>query len=204
MLKRYFIAGLLVWLPIFITVYMIHLLISSMDAVFAMLPHALRPDFLLGYHIPGMEIALTLLLVFFSGILVTNFLGRWLLSLGESLLNRIPLIRTIYSGTKQTLETVLSSKEASFRKVLLVEYPRAGVWTLAFQANTGFNGTEASDLEHLITVFIPSAPSPLSGFLIMLPLNQVRELNMSVDEALKIIISLGTIMPTLRKKRKKG
>lgn len=198
MLKKYFIAGLLVWLPIFFTVYVIHLLVYGMDSLFALLPDSLRPDVFLGYHIPGLEIAFTIFVIFISGLLVTNFLGRCFLSLGEGVLSRIPLVRSIYSAAKQVLETLLVSKETSFRKVLLVEYPRTGLWSLAFQTNNGFQGTEANDLDGLITIFVPSAPSPLSGFLMMLPSDQVRELKMSVDEALKMIISLGMVVPRLK------
>ena len=202
MLKKYFIAGLLVWLPIFFTLYVIHLLLNGMDSLFALLPNALRPDIFLGYHVPGLEIALSFFIIFISGLLVTNFLGRWFLSLGEGILSRIPLVRSIYSAAKQVLGTLLASKETSFRKVLLVEYPRAGLWSLAFQTNNGFQGTEADDLNNLITIFVPSAPSPLSGFLIMLPSSQVRELKMSVDEALKMIISLGMVVPGPKKLKK--
>ena len=194
MLRRYFIAGLLVWLPILITIYVIHLLVNMMDAFFAFMPDMMRPDFLLGYHIPGFELVLTILVVFLSGVLVTNFLGRWLLAMGEAILARIPLVRTIYSATKQVLETVLASKDTSFRKVLLVEYPRAGIWSIAFQTNTDFNA-QGSNVQGLITAFVPSAPSPISGFLIMLPPSEVHELKMSVDEALKMIISLGMVVP---------
>ena len=195
MLKKYFFAGLLVWLPIFFTVYVMHLLWQGMAGLFALLPNSLRPDIFLGYPIPGIEIVLTLLLIVLSGLLATNFLGRWFFSIGETILLRIPLVRSIYSAAKQVIETLLISKETSFSQVLLVEYPRPGLWSLAFQTNKGFQGSEAEDLNHLIMVFIPSAPSPLSGFLILLPFDQVRVLKMSVDDALKMIISLGMVVP---------
>lgn len=195
MLKRYFIAGLLVWLPIFTTLYVVHLLLNLVKTLFDWLPDMLRPDFLLGYPIPGFEVMLALLLVLLSGVLATHFLGQWLLSIGENVLARIPLVRTVYSATKQVVETLLGSKGVSFNKVLLVEYPRKEVWSIAFQTNTGFQGGDTEDLQALITVFIPSVPSPLSGFLVMMAPSQVRELSMSVDEALKMIISLGMIKP---------
>jgi len=194
-LKRYFLAGLLVWLPIIITLYVIGFLVSLLDQTVNILPPSYRPDVLLGMHIPGFGVVLSLLVLFLTGMLVTNFLGRKLVALWEKILARIPLVRSIYSSSKQVIETLFSSNGQAFRKVLLVEYPRQGCWSIAFQTGSGTMELRDQVGQELITLFVPTTPNPTSGFLIVVPKDAVLELQMSVDDALKMVISLGVIQP---------
>ena len=160
----------------------------------ALLPHAYQPEQWIGFHLPGLGVIFSFFLLFITGFFVTNFMGQRLMSWSESLLERIPLVRSIYNATKQVIQAVLSTNSQAFRKVLLIEYPRKGMWTLAFQ--TGLVGSE---IEHhtgepMLCIFVPTTPNPTGGFLMMLPKSDVIELSMSVDNALKFIISLG-VMP---------
>ena len=194
-MKRYLIAGLLVWVPLGVTVMVIKLLVDMMDRSLLLLPEPYRPDNLLGFHIPGLGVVLTAIIVLVTGMVVANLFGRKLVKLWESMLAQIPLVRTIYTGVKQILETVFSSNDQSFRKVLLVEYPRPGLWTLAFQSSTTTGEAQAKTGREVVNVFIPTTPNPTSGFFIMVPSDDVVELDMSVDEGLKMIISAGVVVP---------
>jgi uncharacterized membrane protein len=195
LLKRYFFAGLLVWLPIIITLYVISFLVNLLDRSVNILPTAYRPDALLGIHIPGFGVVLSLIILFATGIFVTNFLGRKLIAIWEKVLAKIPFVRSIYSSSKQVIETVFSSNGQAFRKVLLVEYPRKGCWSIAFQTATSAAEIYNHVGEELVTIFIPTTPNPTSGFLVVFPKKDIIELNMSVDDALKMVISLGVIQP---------
>jgi uncharacterized membrane protein len=196
MIKRYLIAGILVLAPIWITLLLIKFLISIFDNFINLLPKAYQPDTLLGFHVPGLGIIFTILLVFITGILVTNFIGKHILGIWEAILDKIPLVRSVYSGVKKVLQTILTSGGISFRKVLLIEYPRKGLWSIAFQTSNGsFNKVEQQTGEEMVTVFLPTTPNPTSGYLIIVPRNEAIELDISVDEALKMVISLGIILP---------
>jgi len=192
-LKRYLIAGLLIWVPLVITVLVIRVLVDLMDNSLLFLPPDWRPDALLGIHIPGLGVVLTLLIVFVTGMVVANFMGRKLVHGWESLLSRIPFVRTIHSAVKQVMETLFSPNGQSFRKVLLIEYPRKGVWTLAFQ--TGEPQGEIRDKAgcDVVTVFVPTTPNPTSGFVIIVPRGEAIEMDMPVEEGLKLIMSLGVV-----------
>jgi len=194
-MKRYLIAGLLVWVPLGVTVIVIKLLVDMMDRSLLLLPEPYRPDNLLGFHIPGLGVVLTTIIVLVTGMVVANLFGRKLVKLWESVLAQIPLVRTIYTGVKQILETVFSSSDQSFRKVLLVEYPRRGLWTLAFQSSTTAGEAQTKTGRKVVNVFIPTTPNPTSGFFIMVPSDDVVELDMSVDDGLKMIISAGVVVP---------
>jgi uncharacterized membrane protein len=196
MFRRYFIAGLLVLLPIWVTLLIINFMVGLVDQSLSLLPHSYQPDNLLGMHIPGLGIIFTIAFVFLTGMLVTNFIGNWVISVWESFLSRIPLVRSIYTAVKQVLNTVFSSSGESFRKVLLVEYPRKEMWSIAFQTGSGLvlPGSDATT-DELVTVFIPTTPNPTSGFLLLVPRRQVVELKMSIEQALKLVISLGVVMP---------
>jgi uncharacterized membrane protein len=165
-----------------------------MDKTLLWLPEAYRPDNLLGFHIPGLGVVMSVVIVFSTGIIVANLFGRTLVQVWENMLARIPLVRTIYASVKQILETVFSSGQ-SFRKVLLVEYPRKGLWTLAFQSSTTQGEAQAKTTGEVINVFIPTTPNPTSGFFIMVPRSDVIELDMNVDDGLKMIISAGVMVP---------
>ncbi|KTD60950.1 DUF502 domain-containing protein [Legionella shakespearei] len=195
-LRSYLLAGLVVWLPILVTIGVLRFIIDLLDNTLALVPKAYQPEQLLGIHIPGLGVVLSLLLLLATGIFATNFFGQRLVSWGESILSRIPLVRSIYNAVKQVMNAVLSTNSEAFRKVLLIEYPRKGMWTIAFQ--TGATNTEINTKsnEEMVSLFIPTTPNPTSGFLMMLPKREVTELNMSIDEALKFIISLGVMQPT--------
>ena len=193
-MKRYLIAGLLVWVPLGVTVMVINFLVGLMDKTLLWLPEHYRPDNLLGFHVPGLGVVLSVIIVMTTGIVVANLFGRKLVNLWEQVLARIPLVRTIYASVKQILETVFSSGQA-FRKVLLIEYPRKGLWTLAFQSGKTRGEAQAKTGVEVINVFIPTTPNPTSGFFIMVPSSDVIELDMDVDEGLKMIISAGVMVP---------
>lgn len=195
MLRRYFIAGLLVLLPIWVTWLILDFLVSLFDRSLSLLPKNAQPDILLGVHIPGLGIIFAVVIIFLTGLLVTNFIGNWFLGLGEAVLVRIPLVRSIYTAVKQVLSTLFSSGAESFKKVLLIEYPRKDVWTVAFQTSSGFSVPGDNDIKDLITVFVPTTPNPTAGFLLMVPRQQVIELKMSIEQALKYVISLGVVLP---------
>ncbi len=198
-MRKYLIAGLLVWLPVGATILVIKLLVDTMDQTLLLLPPAWRPAELLGFNIPGLGIALSVLVVFATGIVFANFLGRRLVAFWEALLARIPLVRTVYTAVKQVTETLFSSSSQSFRQVLLVEYPRRGIWSIGFQTNTGLGEVQEKTGEEVVAVFVPTTPNPTSGFVLMIPRKEVVELEMSVDEGLKMIVSMGVVVPTWRK-----
>lgn len=193
-MKRYLIAGLLIWVPLGVTVMVIKLLVGMMDKTLVWIPAEYQPDVLLGFHVPGMGVVLAVIIVLGTGIIVANLFGRKLVQFWESLLSQIPLVRTIYISVKQILETVFSSGQ-SFRKVILVEYPRKGLWTLAFQSSTTRGEAQTKTGTEIVNVFIPTTPNPTSGFFIMVPREDVVELDMSVDDGLKMIISAGVMVP---------
>ena len=193
-MKKYIIAGLLIWVPLGVTVMVVKLLVGMMDQLLVLLPLEYQPDTLMGFHLPGMGVVLAVIIVLGTGVIVANLFGRKLVSLWEAILARIPLVRTIYTSVKQILETVFSSTQ-SFRKVLLVEYPRKGLWTLAFQSSTTQGEAQTKTGVEIVNVFIPTTPNPTSGFFIMVPKKDVVELDMSVDEGLKMIISAGVMVP---------
>lgn len=192
-MKRYLIAGLLIWVPLVITVLVIRVLVDLMDNSLLLLPPDWRPDALLGIHIPGLGVVLTLLIVFVTGMVVANFMGRKLVHGWESLLSRIPFVRTIHSAVKQVMETLFSPNGQSFRKVLLIEYPRKGVWTLAFQTGEPLGEIRDKAGCDVVTVFVPTTPNPTSGFVIIVPRGEAIEMDMPVEEGLKLIMSLGVV-----------
>ena len=194
-LKRYLIAGLLVWVPLGITIWVLQLVVSWLDQTLLLVPARLRPEALVGFHIPGLGVALSFLILLLTGIVAANFFGARLILLWESVLGRIPVVKSIYSSVKQVSDTLLSDSGNAFRKALLVEYPYQGSWTIAFQ--TGTPATAVGDKlpgEH-VSVYVPTTPNPTSGFFLMLPRARVYELDMTVDEALKYIISMGVVAP---------
>jgi len=194
-LRGYLIAGLLVWLPILATLYVMLFLVNLFDKTLALLPDNLQPQALLGTHIPGLGFIFSVIVLFLTGTIVTNFLGNKLITLGENMLERIPLVRTIYKSVKQVLVTIFTSSSDSFRKVLLIEYPRKGLWSIAFQTGTSTSQITDGIGEDVVTVFVPTTPNPTSGFLIMVPVKDVVDCSLSIDEALKIVISLGVVQP---------
>ena len=192
-LRKYFIAGLVVWLPIWATYFIVKFLVDVMDKTLSLLPYQYQPKQLFGFDIHGLGLIFTLIILFITGLLVTNFLGNKIITIWENLLSRIPLVRTIYSATKQVVHALVQPTGQSFRKVLIVEYPRRGIWSIAFQTSDQFIGSPHP--EDVVTVFVPTTPNPTSGFLTIVPKSDTRELDMTVEEALKMVISLGVVMP---------
>lgn len=196
LIRRYLIAGLLVWLPLWITLLTLRFVIDLLDGTFSLLPENFRPDQLLGEHIPGVGLVLSLLVLFLTGMFVANYFGNRLVLIWESFLARIPLVRTIYAGVKKILETIVSPTGQAFRKVVFVQFPREGIWTVAFQTGNGTHEV-ANHLngEAMITVYVPTTPNPTGGYLVLVPKKDVIESSMTVDEALRFIISLGVLEP---------
>jgi uncharacterized membrane protein len=194
-LKKYFITGLLVWVPLGITLWVLRLLITSMDQTLLLLPERFQTENLFGVHIPGMGVLLSLLILFATGLITANFIGQHMLRFWEGLLGRIPVVKSIYNSVKQVSDTLFSSNGHAFRQALLVQYPREGSWTIAFL--TGRPGGDV--MNHLqgdyVSVYVPTTPNPTSGFFLMMPQKDVIVLDMSVDEALKYIISMGVVAP---------
>jgi len=194
-LRRYLIAGLLVWLPLGVTILVIRLLVNFMDQTLLLIPHSYRPEVVFGINIPGLGIVLSAAIVLLTGALAANLFGRQMVTAGERLMAKIPFIRTIYTGVKQITETLVSSQNKSFREVLLIEYPRKGIWTLAFHTGSVVDEVQEKTGLDIVNIFVPTTPNPTSGFFIMVPRDDVIVLSMSVDEAVKLIMSLGVIVP---------
>ncbi|MFT3905988.1 MAG: DUF502 domain-containing protein [Steroidobacteraceae bacterium] len=194
-LRRYLMSGLLFWLPILAVVLVVRFIVQLMDQTLLLLPPQWQPERLFGFSIPGAGAVMAVVILLVTGILVSNFLGRLLVGVWEELLNRIPFVRAVYGGVKSFSETLLSNSGNSFKKVLLVEYPRAGAWSVGFQTAQDIPEITARTGEPQVCVFIPTTPNPTSGFIIMVPHAQVIELNMSVDAAMKMIVTLGVVAP---------
>lgn len=194
-MRKYFVTGLLILVPIAITLWVLNLVIGTMDQSLLLLPEKWRPGALIGFHVPGAGAVLTLLFILVVGLLTHNYFGKKVVYWWELLLHRIPVVNSIYSSVKQVSDTLLSSSGNAFRKAVLVQYPRAGSWTIAF-----VTGTPGGDVKnHLtgdyISVYVPTTPNPTSGFFLMMPKADTIELDMSVDEALKYIVSMGVVAP---------
>jgi uncharacterized membrane protein len=194
-MKKYLITGLLIWIPLVITIWVLKLVVDMLDQTLLLLPQAFRTEIWLGFHIPGMGVLLTLLIVIMTGVVTANFVGQRLVHLWHQILHRIPVVSSIYSSVKQVSDTLFSSSGEAFRKALLVQWPHEGMWTIGFL--TGAPGGDVSN--HLqgdyVSVYVPTTPNPTSGFFVMMPRKDVIELDMSVDTALKYVISMGVALP---------
>jgi uncharacterized membrane protein len=189
------VAGLLVWLPIGVTILVFSLMFDLMDRLLLLLPSAYRPEQLLGFRIPGLGAILAVMVLLATGLAAANLLGRRLVTSYERLLGRIPIVRSIYSGVKHFAEVVFSDSNASFKKVLLIEYPRPGLYSIAFQTSENPEEVQARTGDEIVTVFLPTTPNPTSGFMLFVPRSAVTELDMPVEDALKMVISLGVVLP---------
>ncbi|MBA2710033.1 MAG: DUF502 domain-containing protein [Tatlockia sp.] len=194
--RSYLLTGLVVWLPILVTFVVLRFIVDLLDGTIALLPYSYQPKQLVGMRIPGLGVIISLLMLLGTGIFATNFFGQRLMTRGESILARIPLVRSIYNTAKQVIQAVFATNSQAFRKVLLIEYPRKGIWSIAFL--TGFAHSEISNKtgEEMLSVFVPTTPNPTSGFLMMIPKQEAIELSMTVEDALKFIISLGVMQST--------
>ncbi len=195
LIKRYFITGLLIWVPLVITGWVLSMIVSTLDQSLRLLPASIHPQTLFGFAIPGAGAVLTLGMIFITGLLAANFIGQKLVGWWEKLLARIPVVNSVYNSVKQVSDTLFSPNGNAFRKAMLVQYPRAGCWTVAF-----LTGQPGGDIvNHLtgdyVSVYVPTTPNPTSGFFLMMSTKDVVELDMTVDEALKYIISMGVVAP---------
>ena len=195
-MKKYVIAGLLIWIPVVITIWVLKLIVDTLDQTLLLVPVQWRTESLFGVHIPGLGVLIALVIVFLTGVFATNILGARLLNFGNDLLHRIPVVRSIYSSVKQISDTLFSSSGQAFRKALLVQWPREGMWTIAFL--TGMPGGDVAN--HLkgdyISIYVPTTPNPTGGYFVVVARTDVIELDMSVDDALKYVISMGVAPPT--------
>lgn len=194
-MKKYLITGLLIWIPLAITIWVLDLIVAMMDQSLLLLPPQYQPAAFFGRQIPGLGAVLTVVIVLVTGVLASNILGQRLLLFWENILGRIPVVKTIYSGVKQVSDTLFAPGGQAFRKALLVQYPRPGSWTIAFL--TGQPGGDVANHLHgeYVSVYLPTTPNPTSGFFLMMPKADVIELDMSVDEALTYVISMGVVPP---------
>lgn len=190
--RRYFITGLVIWVPLVITLWVLDLLVTMMDQTLLLLPAQWRTESWLGVHVPGLGVILTLLVVFGTGILAANMIGQRLVSYWEGLLARIPVVNSIYNGVKQVSDTLFSGSGHAFRKVLLVRYPHPEAWSLAFQTNIPAEVGDRLDGDY-IAVFIPTTPSPVNGFYFYVKREDAIETDLSVETALKYIVSMGVV-----------
>jgi uncharacterized membrane protein len=194
-LRRYLVTGLVLWVPLGITLWVLTLIVSTLDKTLLLIPEHYRPEALFGFAIPGLGVLLTLVVLVITGILTRNFVGQALVKGWDSILRRIPVVKSIYSGVKQVSDTLFSDTGQAFRKALLIEFPHPGSYTIAFM--TGTPGGELLNRlpgEH-ISVYVPTTPNPTSGYFLMLPKSRTQELDMSVDDALKYIVSMGVVGP---------
>ena len=202
--KKYLITGLLIWIPLVITIWVLKLVVDTLDQTLLLLPPALRTESWLGVHIPGLGVLLTLVIVLLTGVFAANFIGERLVRIWNELLHRIPFVSSIYSSVKQVSDTLFSSSGQAFRKALLVQWPREGMWTIAF-----LTGTPGGDVvNHLkgdhLSVYVPTTPNPTGGYFVIVARKDVIELDMSVDQALKYIISMGVVAPGANGKNSKS
>jgi len=195
-LRRILIAGLLVWLPLGITIFIIKILLDLLSQTYLLIPEGLRPENLFGVTIPGFEIIMAIIILFSTGLVAANYLGKTLVETWEKFLDKIPLVRSIYTPLKKFAELILSDQTQSFTKVLLIQYPRKGLYSLCFQTSKDVGEIQEKSGEDVVCVFIPTTPNPTSGYIILIPKDEVIELDMSVEDALKMIISLGVVVPS--------
>lgn len=193
-LRRVLVAGVLVWVPLGITVILLRFLIGLADQTLEWIPPPYRPEALLGRPIPGLGVVLSLVLLFVTGLVAANVVGKRLIGYWEAVLRRIPVVKTIYSAAKELLEMVLSGQRGSFSRVLLIEYPRKGIYCIAFQTSSTV-GQLAEHTPDSVCVFVPTTPNPTSGFLVLAPEKDLIELEMSVEDAIKLVVSVGVVVP---------
>ena len=200
-MRKYFITGLLIWIPLVITIWVLKIVVDTLDQSMELVPERWRPEHWLGVHVPGFGVALTLVIVLLTGVLAANFIGERLVRIWDELLHRIPFVSSIYSSVKQVSDTLFSSSGQAFRKALLVQWPHQGMWTIAFQ--TGLPGGDVVNYlrGEFVSVYVPTTPNPTGGYFVMLRRSDVIELDMSVDEALKYIISMGVVAPPVKPER---
>jgi uncharacterized membrane protein len=193
--KKYLITGLLIWIPLVITLWVLKLIVDALDQSLLLLPQAARTENWLGIHIPGLGAILTIAIVFATGVFAQNFFGARLVELWHHVLHRIPVVNSIYSSVKQISDTLFSSSGQAFRKALLVQWPHQGMWTIAFLTGTPGLSVAKHLPEDCVAVYVPTTPNPTGGYFVIVPRGSVIELDMTVDQALKYVISMGVVPP---------
>lgn len=189
LLRRWLIAGLLVWLPLGVTLLVIRFVVGLLDTSLLLIPPAFRPE------IPGLGVLLSIVLVLGTGAIAANYVGKRFVLWTEALFARIPLVRTVYGGMKKLAETIFSDQSVSFRQPILIEYPRKGIWSVAFLTGSPIGEVQDKTADHVLTCFVPTTPNPTSGFIVLVPEKDVIRLKMSVEEAMRLVISLGVVTP---------
>ncbi|MEC9375898.1 MAG: DUF502 domain-containing protein [Pseudomonadota bacterium] len=200
-LRRYLVTGLLVWVPLGITLFLGKILVGFMDQTLLLLPPSSRPEALFGFNIPGLGIVLAFLVLIVTGLFTANFLGRRLVDAWENLLKRIPLVRSVYSAAKSFAEVILTDSTDSFKKAMLIEYPRKGLYSICFQTSTDLAEIQERTDESVVCVFVPTTPNPTSGVMLMVPKDDVIVLDMEVEDAVKMVVSLGVVVPEMKANR---
>lgn len=196
MFKRYLMTGLLVWVPLALTLWILDFVITFMDPIILRLPPALRPEQWLGFRVPGAGLVLAAVIVFLTGMLAANIIGQRFVVWWESLLGRIPIVSSIYRSVKQVSDTLLAQNGHSFRRAVLVEFPQRGQWAVGFVVGSAGSRISKRLEPQSLTVYVPTAPNPTSGYTLILPSSEVHDVDMSVDEALKFVISMGVVVPS--------
>ena len=194
-MKKYIITGLLIWIPLVITLWVLKAIVDLLDQSLLLLPASVHTENWLGVHIPGLGAILTIVIVFLTGVFATNFFGAQLIEIWHDILNRIPVVNSIYSSVKQISDTLFSSSGQAFRKALLVQWPRQGMWTIAFLTGSPGGGVARYIPDACVAVYVPTTPNPTGGYFVIVPRKDVIELDMTVDQALKYIISMGVVPP---------
>ncbi|HEX7156247.1 MAG TPA: DUF502 domain-containing protein [Burkholderiaceae bacterium] len=195
MFKKYVITGLLIWIPLAFTLWVLDLIVTSMDRTLLLLPPPWRPEHWLGFPLPGAGLILSGVVVILTGVLGANIMGQRLVLWWEGLLARIPIVRSIYSSVKQVSDTLLSQEGHSFRRAVLIEFPQRGQWSVGFVVGAAGTGISRHLRADAVTVYVPTGPNPTSGYTLLVPPEELRDLEMSVDEALKFVISMGVVSP---------
>lgn len=194
-IKNIFLTGLAVVVPIGVTIYILFFLIAMMDGILALIPAAIHPEKMLGFRVPGLGVIFTIILIFFVGLITKSWIGNKIVNLGEMFFGRIPVVRSIYQGTKQLVDALFSAKAGSFKKVVLFEYPRKGVYTVGFVTGRARGEIEENTGERFLNVFVPTTPNPTSGYYLMVPERDVINTDMTVEGAFKLVISGGLVHP---------
>jgi uncharacterized membrane protein len=200
-MKKYLLTGLLIWLPLAATLWIIDFVITTMDRTVLLLPESWRPEIAFGFRLPGFGLVMSVLVIFVTGLLTANFLGQRLLRWWEALVARIPIVNSIYSSVKQVSDTMFSQKGNAFRNVVLVEFPQRGQWTMGFVVGNPGERLAAQLGSDKVTVYVPTAPNPTSGYVIMVDPRELRDVDVSVDEAFKFHVSLGVVTPETGRRR---
>jgi uncharacterized membrane protein len=200
-LRKHLVTGLLVWIPITVTFLVLRFLVRLVDRTLVLIPRPFRPETLLGFNVPGLGVVLSLVILLVTGVLIANLLGRRIVASWERQLGRIPLVGSIYRGTKQLTETVLAPGSKSFRSVVLIRWPHRESRAIAFVTGSSLGEVQEKTAEEMVCVFLPTTPNPTSGFILLVPRDDLVELDMTIDEAFRMIVSLGVVVPPWPRER---